>query len=288
MTRNLIRFAALVNGRPSHAVDVSDRGLLYGDGVFETLAVQAGQPCLWSAHMERLRLGAHRLGIPAPAADSLRREVGRLLAGTETGVLRITLTRGAGGRGYRPPPGLTPTRILALYPSTTDVSAAGSVSSTRLSLCRTRLSENRQLAGIKHLNRLEQVLARSEWQDPDIIDGVMLDGHERVICGTMTNLFLLDERGLSTPDLTHCGVQGTVRALVLKHARALGITLDVRTLQVADLIRAKAVFVTNAVLGVVPVAAFDGTRYDPGAMPEPLRRLIQQVRRAALTVETAE
>jgi 4-amino-4-deoxychorismate lyase len=274
--------AALINGRRGHCIDASDRGLLYGDGLFETIAVRDQAACLWSAHLARLTRGAQRLGVPMPDPCILRREAAQLMTGVADGVLRITLTRGVGGRGYRPAPNLQPTRILALYPSPTRAEH-WQRTGVHLTLCRTRLSENPQLAGIKHLNRLEQVLARSEWNDANIVDGVMTDSRGLAICGTMTNLFLVDEQGITTPSLSRCGVEGVVRSLVFECAEALGLSLRVTAVTPDALAAARAVFVTNSLLGPLPVARFETSMFDPCAFPE---ALIEHVRHRAFHPET--
>jgi 4-amino-4-deoxychorismate lyase len=283
---------ALVNGREQGVVSVADRGLLYGDGLFETIAVRRGAPCRWSAHLARLNRGADRLRIPRVDPALLRSEADTLLAGFDHGVLRVTLTRGQGGRGYRPPAMPTPTRILALYPNPLCPNPpypnplGPDETSTRgvaLTHCRTRLGDNPLLAGIKHLNRLEQVLARAEWDDPDIIDGLMTDGRGCVICGTMTNLFVVQDSGLSTPELGRCGVAGTVRELVFERAAALGIPLVERDIPISDLTRAKGLLVTNSLLGLLPVARLGTRRYDPDAAPT---RLVEQVQQAVFEPET--
>lgn len=195
--------------------------------------------------------------------------------GIAHGVLRLTLTRGEGGRGYRPPLESTPTRILARYPSPA-TPAYSATAGVDLVLCRTRLGENPQLAGIKHLNRLEQVLARSEWCDSTIVDGLMTDSHGRVICGTMTNLFLVFDDGIATPSLRRCGVAGTARSLVFECAKDLHIPLTERDIPRAELYRAQALFVTNALLGLLPVARLGMRRYDPAAVPAQLAERVRQ------------
>ena len=266
---------ALVNGREQAMVGINDRGLLYGDGLFETIAIRDQAPCRWSAHVQRLNRGAERLGIPCPDAALLRAEADALANGVEHGVLRLTLTRGEGGRGYRPPLNLTPTRILACYPSPQlgpDATRPGA----ELVICRTHLGDNPQLAGIKHLNRLEQVLARSEWHDPGIIDGLMTDGQGRVICGTMSNLFLLFDDGIVTPVLDRCGVAGTARAAVMDCAAVLGIPITERDVPLAELTQARGLFVTNALLGLLPVVRLGARRYDPLAVPSLLMEQVRQ------------
>lgn len=278
------RALTLIDGRPGDRVPVSDRGLQYGDGLFETIAVRRGAPCLWHRHWARLTKGCERLRVPVPDAEPVVADVGRLLgdAGAGDGVLKLIVTRGSGPRGYAPPPTPMPRCILSFVPGLPDPSL-GSSAAARLILCRTPLGENPRLAGIKHLNRLEQVLARSEWSDPAILDGLMCNPHGQVVCGTMSNVFVLDDNGLATPPLTACGVAGTVRAVALECAGALGIPVAERVLRPADLVAAQGLMITNALRGAMAVGYFGAHRYSPDAVPA---ELIDEVRQVALEPET--
>lgn len=141
-------------------------------------------------------------------------------------------------------------------------------------LCETRLGSNPSLAGIKHLNRLEQVLARQEWLNPEIHEGLMLDGENRVIEATQSNVFLLKDGVLYTPELSSSGVAGTVRRLVIELSNELGIPLKVEIITLQQLHGADALFLTNAIMGILPVKQFEERQYDPSLIPE---NLIQQV-----------
>ncbi|MFW5724627.1 MAG: aminodeoxychorismate lyase [Halochromatium sp.] len=272
----------LVNGEARADLDVWDRGLAYGDGLFETIAIRAGRPCCWPAHLDRLALGAVRLGLPVPSPACLKREVTRLVAGVERGILKIIVTRGPSARGYRPPPEPKPTRILMLdeqplsaLGADTDGLAAGD-RAARVRLCRTRLGINPQLAGLKHLNRLEQVLARSEWTDGRVDEGLMLDAEGMLVCGTMTNLFLVDADGvLHTPLIDRCGVAGTARARVLEDAREAGLEVRERRLTLTDLVRARGAFLTNAVIGLWPMRAFEERAFELSRLPWALLERVQ-------------
>jgi 4-amino-4-deoxychorismate lyase len=269
----------LVNGVEAGTLPASDRGLHYGDGLFETIAVRASGPCLWAEHLDRLRLGASRLNIPLPDPDLLRRECQALIQGLAVGVLKLILTRGRGGRGSRPPAVPGPTRILVLYPDPR-YPAAWAEEGVALRWCDTPLGENTRLAGIKHINRLEQVLARAEWDDEAVAEGLMCDPHGRVIAGTMSNLFVYAGGRLLTPRLDTSGVAGTVRGLVLRLAPGYGVAVAEADLRRADLEGADGVFLTNAVLGVWPVRCLGGVGFDPGRLP---LDLIAAVRAAAWT-----
>ncbi len=266
----------LVNGLDAATLPLTDRGLQYGDGLFETIAVRASGPCLWSEHLDRLSLGAARLGIPLPDPELLLRECLALTQGVASGVLKLILTRGSGGRGYRPPAVPSPTRILGLYP-TPAYPSGWAEAGVRVRWCDLVLGENPRLAGIKHLNRLEQVLARAEWDDEAIAEGLLCDTRGRVVAGTMSNVFVYAGGRLLTPCLDRCGVAGTVRALVLRLAPTCGVPIAEADLVRADLEAAEGVFMTNAVLGVAPVWRLGGVEYDPGLLPE---RLLAAVRAA--------
>jgi 4-amino-4-deoxychorismate lyase len=247
----------LVNGEPASRISALDRGLQYGDGLFETISVASGKPCLWKRHIERLERGCERLGIPFPDRDLLLDEATREIASRDSAVLKITLTRGEGNRGYRPPETPQPNRIINCslkpeYPR--DAESSG----VRLRLCSTRLCANQKLAGIKHLNRLEQILARMEWDDAEIVEGLMLDGDDRVIEGTMSNLFLWNNRKLQTPDLTNSGVAGVVRELVMDVASDLSIQVEVKEIRTTDLWHAEGIFITNSLIGIWPVKEIEG------------------------------
>ncbi len=269
---------ALINGSETDCLAVTDRGLQYGDGLFETLAVRDGAPCLWHAHFDRLTRGADRLGISCPPRDLLLHEVRQLAGGESTGVLKIVLTRGSGGRGYGPPESPRPIRILTLHPWP-DYPLDREEQGVEVIFCRTPLGENPVLAGLKHLNRLEQVLARSEWRDRGIAEGLMQDGRGRIIGGTMSNLFLVRDGRLLTPQLDTCGIAGTVRDLVLRIAGAFGGNLE-RDIMRADLVTADGLFLTNALIGVWPVRRLGSREISLDNLPS---ELLATVRRASRT-----
>ena len=262
-----------VNGLAVDCVDAGDRGLLYGDGVFETMAVRDGRVSSWPRHMARLQAGCKRLGIPGVDTLQLAQETDELLTGAGQCVLKVIVTRGSGGRGYRVPEKVLPRRILQRLPwpdLPSDAASAG----VAVRLCKTRLCHNPQLAGIKHLNRLEQVLARQEWDDPQIAEGLLLDVDGRLVEGTMSNLFLVRERMLMTPDLSRCGVAGIMRSIVLEHAARLSLTVRVQPLDMADLLAAEEVFICNSLVGIWPVSSIDGRAYRKGEVTIRLQQLL--------------
>jgi 4-amino-4-deoxychorismate lyase len=269
------QLATRINGVAVDCVDASDRGLLYGDGLFETMAVRNGRVSRWSRHMTRLQAGCVRLGIPALDSDQLAQEAGELLAaGSGPAVLKVIVTRGSGGRGYRVPEKVEPRRILQLHPWPDFPPAAGEAG-VAVRMCATRLCHNPQLAGIKHLNRLEQVLARREWDDPQIVEGLMLDVEGWLVEGTMSNLFIVREHLLLTPDLHRCGVAGIMRSAILEQAERQSLSAEIRALDTADLLAADEVFLCNSLIGIWPVIAIDGRPYRKGAITTRLQLLLQ-------------
>jgi 4-amino-4-deoxychorismate lyase len=247
----------LVNGVESSAISVDDRGLQYGDGLFETMAAVNGRVRNFGRHMERLGDGCRRLGIPAPSADLLAEECERSLAGMGAGSVKIMVTRGPGPRSYRPPPDPAVTRIVVSSgPKQRNDPDTGIV----VRVCETPLGLNPRLAGLKHLNRLEQVMACAEWDDPSIAEGLMSSVDGRVVCATAANVFMVQDGRLLTPDIRDCGVAGVMRGLVLAAARELAIAHEVTDFPASRLAEAEEVFLTNAITGVRPVGQVIGLR----------------------------
>ena len=244
--------AVLINGRREQRIEVFDRGFQYGDGLFETLLIDDRQILFWNEHIERLEAGCRRLGIPAPDGSLLYREALELCFGADESVLKIILTRGPGGRGYLSPAPVRPTRVLSLHPLPAQIEKRRQ-EGVRVCLCRTPLGINPCLAGVKHCNRLEQILARSEWSDPEIYEGLMCDSEGWLVEGTMTNLFWVKEGHLLTPRVDRCGVAGIVRAWVLRTMHAWRIATSEVRMRPSELREAGEVFLTNSVIGIVPV-----------------------------------
>lgn len=254
----------LINGQASETLSVHDRGLHYGDGLFETLAVQNGTPLCWDKHYRRLALGCKRLQFDCPQSDLLLAESRQLAGNTPLLVLKIITTRGEGGRGYRPEPGTPVTRILGVFPWPSHPQK-NYTEGVNLRLCKTRLGKNPDTAGIKHLNRLEQVLARGEWDNPEIAEGIMRDTDDNIIEGTMSNIFLIKDNGLLiTPDLTNCGITGVIRENILALAPDIGFKTIIKNVSETDLYSADEIFLCNSVIGLWPVAAIEEHEFRPG------------------------
>jgi 4-amino-4-deoxychorismate lyase len=270
--------AALINGHPpgdlNRAIALNDRGFHYGDGLFETALLTNGKVRFLTAHLDRLAHGCEILGIQGPTRGVLEDEIACVTHDLQSGVLKIIVSRGVGQRGYRPAMDNTPTRVIVLYPDNVDRSKA-ELRRVRLRWCAIRMGRNVQLAGLKHLSRLENVLAQSEWQDPAIEEGLMLDTEAEVVCGTATNVFAVKDGVLITPDLRFCGVRGVMRAQVLRAARDLGITAEEAPLWPQDFESASEVFVTNAIHGIRCAFALDEMHW---GQPSVASRLAEALR----------
>jgi 4-amino-4-deoxychorismate lyase len=252
----------LVDGEIADRVSVMDRGLLYGDGLFETMAVVQGTPRFWQGHVDRLNAGCERLGLPQTPQEVLLREVQTVSAGQRRCVVKIIITRGASGRGYAPEPDARGNRIVCSWPWPLD---PGDLVTTgiRARICALRLGVQPELAGIKHLNRLEQVMARSEWSDPSIHEGILLDRDDNVVSAISSNLFLVLGGRLLTPRLDRCGVRGVMRSAILAAFRE---RCEQRRIMLDMLPEADEVFVCNAVRGIFPVTRIDHWEYGIGAV----------------------
>ncbi len=269
----------LVNGQPQDTLDISDRALHYGDGAFETLRVENGQPVYWRRHLLRLKNTCSFLRIPLDI-NILESEVEVILKEAEIPcILKIIVSRGSGGRGYRPPEVSLTRRILSLYPLPADYMRLQETG-IRLMRCQHPVSESPALSGIKHLNRLDQVLASMELA-ADFHEGVMLTAQGKVIEGTRTNLFLVHQSRLLTPALEVAGVAGIAREIILDQCAAHGIDVEVSDIHVKQLQQADEIFVCNSVMGIWPVIEWRNGDHGRHLHPGTLTRRVQDLMKDA-------
>jgi 4-amino-4-deoxychorismate lyase len=264
----------LVNGHPADTVDARDRGLAYGDGVFRTLRTRASEPVWWRDHYAKLAADCAALMLACPDEAGLYGEVCRVAEAGE-GVVKILLTRGAGARGYALPPGQASTRIVlsAPLPAYAQVAAPDDIAAR---WCTLRLAPQPRLAGVKHLNRLENVLARAEWDDPGIFEGLLCDASGAVIGGVMSNLVVTTGGELFTPDLGQCGVAGVARARLLRAAARRGIRTHVERLTPDAILAADEVMICNSVIGVRRVARLDEKTWPPAGWTDILKTALYE------------
>ena len=271
----------LVNGECREHIEISDRGFQYGDGLFETIAIINGQPVFFDRHIARLNAGCRRLYIPFPGAELLAFEAKKLCRHSSKAVLKLILTRGSGGRGYRQPDVIQTTRVLSLYPfpDYPDIYKEQGITAR---FCDTRLGLNPALAGIKHLNRLEQIMARAEWTNPDIQEGIMLDINEHVIEGTMTNLFYTKSKTLYTSSLDRSGVAGIMRRIIMTLSSDHNLPVIEHTFTKDELLSADEVFVCNSIVGIWPVKQIANDCFPVGLITRQIQNWLAQFKNEAI------
>ncbi|MBA3695638.1 MAG: aminodeoxychorismate lyase [Methylotenera sp.] len=263
----------LINGSFNQAISPFDRGFAYGDGVFRTLKMINGQPQHWPQHYQKLVADCAAISIVCPSADLLISDLAQLFKPVETAVAKIIITRGEGERGYAAPAVTMPLRAviksnLPQYPETNYTNGV------ELLICETRLNAQPKLAGIKHLNRLENVLARMEWNNEAIFDGLMLDAKDNVIECTMGNIFAQFGDILITPDLSECGVAGITRQQIINHAAPLNKTIKPAQLSLSQLVKAEEVIVCNSLYGAFQVSKIGTNIFLPGNLAKKIRELL--------------
>jgi 4-amino-4-deoxychorismate lyase len=248
--------AVLVDGVFTDSFPVDDRGLMYGDGVFRTLRIVDSNPLWWDEHLAKLTEDCARLALTAPDSAVWNADLAKIVPRPSGGILKLLVTRGSGRRGYCPPD-VPQIRRLMRYDVTLNSPMKTPVGDVQLRVCSLRLGWQPRLAGIKHLNRLENVLARAEWSDPDIHEGLLLDHSEQVISGVMSNLFIWRQNQLLTPRLDRCGVAGVARARLLRLASAHGFDVKETELNLQSVLEADEVMLTNSVWGLRRVARLE-------------------------------
>lgn len=241
----------LINGKAEQNLSCLDRGLHYGDGLFETLLHEGGLVKYWSLHWRRLIHGCERLNLPLPDEDKLLADVEQVTNGLQSAVVKIIYTRGVTGRGYAYAQ-CRPNCIVMDFPIP-QYPRHNSEQGVELYLCNTRLAHQPLLAGVKHLNRLENVLARNEWQDAQIAEGLLCCMDGNVIEGTMSNIFMVKDGMLNTPDLSRCGVKGITRQRIMQMAAEQHIAVSEKQISLEALAQADEVFVCNTIIGIWPV-----------------------------------
>ncbi len=274
----------LLNGESTHCIDISDRGFQYGDGLFETIEVQNGIPVFLDQHLQRLTEGCIRMLIPPPAIDLLKQEAYQLAQDSQLAVIKLMVTRGSGGRGYRQPDKINPTRLFSLHPHP-DYSLHYSEQGINAIFCQTPLGLNPSLAGIKHLNRLEQVMARSEWNSSTIQEGLMSDIEGNVVEGTMTNLLMVKDSSIYTPMIDKSGVAGIIRQIIIQLAQENKIELIEKKLSKQDLLTADELFVSNSIIGIWPVKQLATRLFSVGRLTQQIQQLFQVYKQEAINAQ---
>ena len=243
----------LINGSFNQAISPFDRGFAYGDGIFRTLVMRNGVPECWPQHYQKLVADCAAINIVCPSAELLMSDLQQLFlidaqSEENSSVAKIIITRGEGNRGYTPPPITAPMRVVTKSPMP-EYPETRFTDGVNLTVCETRLAAQPLLAGIKSLNRLENVLARMEWNSPDIADGILLDANDNVIECTAANIFARFSNTLITPNLTQCGVAGITRQRIIDLAHTIALKISIETFSLEKLFAADEVIICSSLYG---------------------------------------
>lgn len=245
----------LINGIKQAQLPANDRAIQFGDGCFTTARIDEGKVCLLHPHLQRLKMACEKLFIPFAQWAELENEMTELAVGVDRGVLKVIISRGSGGRGYSAAGCLHPVRILSVsaYPAHYDRWRTEGIA---LALSPVRLGRNPQLAGIKHLNRLEQVLIRSHLEQTDADEALVLDSEGFITECCAANLFWRQGKDVFTPRLDQAGVNGLMRQFCLQQLAHSGFCVVEVQSREAALKDADEIVVCNALMPVVPVRKY--------------------------------
>lgn len=270
--------ASLINGSFEQAISALDRGFSYGDGVFRTMRVRNGLPDNWPFHYQKLVADCAVIGIVCPSAELLMSDFQKLFEQElyledSIQVAKIIITRGEGERGYAPPVITVPTRVL-IKSNLPHYATAHYEQGVQLHVCDTKLAAQPKLAGIKHLNRLENVIARMEWRDEAIFDGLMMNQSNQVIECTMSNIFVRLGNQLITPDLSQCGVAGITRQRILGLSSVLGMIVSIQEISLEQLLGADEVIICNSLYGAFQVTKISSTSWNKQGLADNIRNIV--------------
>lgn len=260
-----------INGTPGRLLDISDRGLAFADGLFETIAVRGQQPRFLDLHLARLMEGCGRLRLPLGDLAAVERAVRQRSATISDGVLKLIVTRGPGPRGYAPPAQPVPTIAIGV-----EARAPAPWRPIQVRWCETIAGRSPATAGLKTLGRLEQVLARAEWRDDSAEEGLMAGEDGFLVGGTASNVFVVMRGELITPAITAAGIRGVMRRVIMREALAADLPVVESRVSRADLAEADEVFVSNALTGIRPVIALGGQSWSVGPITRQLATRLAQ------------
>jgi len=256
-----------LDGEPVDALAIDDRAVQYGDGLFETIAVRHGKARLVDLHMERLARGCERLEIEMPDVVALQTELAEAIRQSHEVsaycVAKVIVSSGISQRGYGRLQPASPTVLIGVFPAR-PIAARAYRDGVDAIVCTTRLATGSATAGLKTLNRIEQVLGRSECLTARTFEGLMLDADDRLICGTMSNVFIVSGQKIVTPALQRCGVEGVMRRYAIDCLRDEGIEVNERDVTIDDCTAADEVFLTNSQFGALPVNDVGGISMPTG------------------------
>ena len=263
----------MLNGVETNTISVMDRGLMLGDGCFTTLQIRDSALQLWPYHWQRLVECCQRLQLLLPAQDVLVSHLKTMATGHHLACAKVVLTRGSGGRGYSSHGCNQQSELLTIQPFPEHY-LQWRQQGVKLGVCQQRLGSSSMLAGLKTLNRLEQVLLKDEIERSGWPEAIVLNEGGYVIEGVTANLFWRRDCVLYTPDLSRCGVRGVMRAWVMEQMAALGLRIEVVAEPLSSMMKADEVFITNALMEVVPVTGINDAEYPDHALARQLQGLL--------------
>ena len=269
----------LINGSFNQAISPFDRGFAYGDGVFRTIKIVGGLPEYWPQHYQKLVADCAVINIVCPSAELLMGDLSLLFSAdaaseNSQAVAKIIITRGEGNRGYTTPAITAPMRAV-LKSDMPDYAETRFTDGVNLTICETRLAVQPKLAGIKSLNRLENVLARMEWHNPDTTEGIMLDTSDNVIECTAANIFARFGDTLMTPSLAQCGIAGITRQRIIDLARTLSLNISIETFNLEKLLSADEVIICSSLYGAWQVNKIQENIISTGKLAANIRELLK-------------
>ena len=264
-----------INGKLTNKISIEDRAVQYGDGVFETIAIKDKLPEFWKEHYQRLSKGCKILKIKCLPETFLKKEINKFIKKSKKKkfVLKIIISRGIGGRGYNPPKNAKPTRILGIYdwPNYPEINLTKGIT---MDVCKTRISLQPFLSEIKHLNRLEQIIARSEWQNKTISESIMLDLNNNVIEGTMSNIFGVKKSIFYTPNIKSAGIEGIMRGIILKLLKKNKKKYIIKKITLKEFLKFDEIFMCNSIFGVWPVIKISKKKFSFGKKTKEIINLL--------------
>lgn len=262
---------AIINGEFKDKISIFDRGLAYGDGFFETTAwrfIKRKKDCrveFWNRHLKRIKQTCQFLNIKISNFSQLEKDKKKILTkahniGMVEGVLKIIITRGEGGRGYKYEKNMKP-NIMFIVSNKTEYPSDFYSNGVKIKISKSPITINNSLAGFKHLNRLDSVLARSEWEDHDVFDSMFIDNYNNIIEGTMSNLFFIKENVLYTPSINICGIKGIMREVVIDKCCEFFDEIKICESSKDFFLEADSIFLTNSLIKILPVKQVESKKF---------------------------
>ena len=257
----------LINGEEQDKISVFNRNMQYGDGLFETCVARDNQILFWPRHYSRLEIGCVKLNINKIDEGILLSDIKKAfeLSSKKNCIVKLILSRGDSLRGYGYRDDIEPVRVVIV----SEMYQPLFNKEFSLEYATSGYHSNPQLAGIKHCNRLEQILARSNLSSNEAI---MLDEKENIISVTQGNIYYIFGNKLLTPKLDCCGVVGSRRSLILELAMSLKMEALESNISINQAQKADEVFISNSVIGIQPVHSIESYKLGKNPLTEKIQK----------------